>query len=243
MGLAGKLSKGSVLKTTAHVSEIRPNELNHYHIDNEEIIALAETIKRDGQLENGLVYIDEESEDGKKYTLIGGERRWRALTYLFENGLKDGMYDIVVLPKPKNIVEEKRLIRNANRQRVKTEEDVYLEIIDAEKEYDYLCEIGQQPKGKKRDFIGNEIGRSGKTVDNIKKKFNGVAEDGRPIKVDEPKKKRTGKNDFTDLRVRIEKIYQCRVKVTEKSIQFSCENTEQLNELFEKIGLQSKLDD
>lgn len=241
MGLASKLSKG-VLKTAAHVSEIRANELNHYHIDNDEIIALAETIKVDGQLANGLVYLDDRG-DGKKYTLIGGERRWRAITYLYENGVKDGMYDIVVLPKPKNIVEEKRLIRNANRQRVKSEEDVYLEIIDAEKEYDYLCEIGKQPKGKKRDFIGNEIGRSGKTVDNIKKKFDGIGEDGRPVKVEEPKKKKPVKKDFSDLRVRIEKIYQCKVKVTEKSIQFNCENTEQLNELFEKIGLQSKLED
>lgn len=249
MGLAANLRDGGVLRTKIHCSLIRRNELNRLHIADDKVKAIAWSIQRGGQLENATVYEDD-LQDGKKYTLIGGETRWRAISYLYDNGAVDGYVYVTVIPKPKTIHEERRLIRDDNLQREKTDEDIYLEILGAEDEYESLCESGERPSGKKRDFVGKCIGMSGRNVDNIKKKFSGLDSDGYPIPVESINKNKKEDNDkehckyhTQSLKNHLEKYYQCKINVTDKSVQFKCRNTEELNDLFEKLGIQDKLDD
>ncbi len=252
MGLAANLSNRGALRTKIHINEVRRNELNRQHISDEKVKAIAWSIQSRGQLENATVYEDD-CNDQKKYTLIGGETRWRAIKYLYEKGASDGYMYVTVIPKPKNIYEEKSLIHDDNIQRDKTDEDLYIAICDAEEYYDYLCTINQRPTGKKRDYVGSRIGMSGRNVDNIKKKFEGLDENDKPIPVnlddrDDTKETKTKKEDdhlksqLKDLKVSLEKIYQCKIKVSEKGISFTCKDMDELNELFEKLGIQEAID-
>ncbi len=252
MGLAANLSNRGALRTKVHVHEIRRNELNRQHISQEKVKAIAWSIQTRGQLENATVYEDQ-GEDGKKYTLIGGETRWQAISYLFEQKASDGYIYVTIIPKPKNVFEEKNLIHDDNIQRVKTDEDFYIAICDAEEYYDYLCSVDKRPTGKKRDYVGARIGMSGRNVDNIKKKFLGLDENSKPLPVDSETKSSTKETDskkevdelkvqLNDLRVSLEKIYQCKIKVTKRSITFNCKDTDELNNLFEELGIQENLD-
>lgn len=45
---------------------------------------MAELIQKYGQDENGVVYMDESVGDGKKYTLLAGERRFKAIKLNYE---------------------------------------------------------------------------------------------------------------------------------------------------------------
>lgn len=81
MGLAQILQKGTPDKV--HILEIRENQDNHYDLKPEEILALKLSIEKYGQLDNGIVY-QEDMDDGKKYTLISGAKRFHAIKLLYE---------------------------------------------------------------------------------------------------------------------------------------------------------------
>ena len=81
---------GSLLQTMAngnsykniHVKEIRINPLNFYSRMEEEgfyVDSMATILAEDGQDSSAVVYYDDSKEDGKKYTLIAGERRYKAM--------------------------------------------------------------------------------------------------------------------------------------------------------------------
>lgn len=245
MSLIANMNNG-VTRTSVNISEIRTNPLNRVSIDDEKVKSIAWSIQQVGQLENATIYIDDLG-DGKKYTLIGGEQRYRAISYLVEKGAHDGMMFVNIIPKPITSRTEKQLIRDDNNQRDKTIEDKYMDILDAEEEYDFLSSQNKQPSGKKRDFVGKIIGMSGRNVDNIKKLFEGVSEDGKPIPVEKEtdistEKDQPDKDHLKSLAAELEKHYQCRIKLTKKSIQFTCSNTEELNELFSQLGIQDFID-
>lgn len=164
MSLSDAMSSGKSRKKLS-VTDIRMNKLNGYAEYN--IDELAHLIKRDGQLENLTVYVDD-CHDGKHYTLLGGHRRYLAISKLLERGESDGLADVVVVRKPENEVEEKSLIQSDNAQRIKTMEEIKWEIQSAVEKWDYLCSIGQQPTlqngEKKRDWIGRQVGLKGRQV-------------------------------------------------------------------------------
>ena len=109
MTLLNEFMSGGEKKLKVHVSEIRRNERNFYAVvsENEEenVENLATILREDGQDDNGVVYEDTSLNDGKKYTLLAGERRWKAITKNYENGLGDGMYEVKVVRRP---ADEKR---------------------------------------------------------------------------------------------------------------------------------------
>ena len=150
------------------VSEVRMNELNYYPSDDEMVTSLSEHIARDGQLENATVYCEQKN-DGRIYTLIGGETRYRAICKLVEEGRSNGDFKVEVIEKPDNMQEELRLITEDNVQRKKTMEVRYHEILKLENIYNRFEE---KPAGKKRDWIGQMLGISGRMVDNIKNKYS-----------------------------------------------------------------------
>lgn len=150
------------------VTDVRINELNFYPSTEEMVISLSEHIKNEGQLENATVYV-EEKDDGRVYTLIGGETRYRAICKLVEEGISNGDFKVEVIDKPRNIQEELSLITADNVQRKKTIDIRYYEILKLEEIYN---QFEEKPDGKKRDWIGQMLGISGRMVDNIKKKFS-----------------------------------------------------------------------
>ena len=118
-----------------HVNDIRPNKLNFFHIYDEEVQALANEIEREN-VNNGRVYYQEDS-DGKHYTLIGGETRYRALLLLYKEGRHDGMFPMYIVRKPESEVEEMAMIMGDNHQRYLSEEDKRVIIQNYEKVYEH----------------------------------------------------------------------------------------------------------
>lgn len=119
-----------------HIDDIRPNPLNKYHIYQEEIQALAMELEQNG-VNNGRVYY-QEADDGKHYTLIGGETRYHALKLLYQEGRHDGLFPMYILPqRPENELEELELIMSDNHQRYLSEEDKKEIVQDLERIYEY----------------------------------------------------------------------------------------------------------
>lgn len=127
------------------VTDVRINELNFYPSTEEMVISLSEHIKNEGQLENATVYV-EEKDDGRVYTLIGGETRYRAICKLVEEGISNGDFKVEVIDKPRNIQEELSLITADNVQRKKTIDIRYYEILKLEEIYN---QFEEKPDGKK----------------------------------------------------------------------------------------------
>lgn len=102
------------------LSDIRTNPYNEIfrQLDKkEDIVSLAEDIKRNGLLHNLVMFPDKE--DGKTvYVLLSGERRYKALDYLQKQG--DAVWNIVkscaVITTPLSENEKKVLLYSANLQ-------------------------------------------------------------------------------------------------------------------------------
>ena len=76
---------------------------------------------------------------------------------------------MTIIEKPKNHTEELEIMITNNMQRKKTSEERYHEIRVMEHAYEYL---DVKPSGTKRDWIGNQLGISGRYVDKLINKFN-----------------------------------------------------------------------
>ena len=164
-----------------HINDIRPNKLNFFHINEEDVKSLADELEKNG-VNNGRVYY-QEGEDGKHYTLIGGETRYHALNLLFQEGKHDGMFPMYVIEQtPEDEISELELIMSDNHQRNFSEEDKRIIIQNYEKIYKYhklkdkeldkaiknaenpmqvtvLEEQRRIPKGmEKRDWIAQKTG-------------------------------------------------------------------------------------
>lgn len=169
--LTRSMSKG-IGQISVSVNEIRPNSENFYsHVCTEEdeqiyVEDLAKMILEHGQDAPCIVYEDTDIDDGRKYTLIAGERRWKAITLNMDRQLSDGLCLIRIIPKPDNMIEERlRLIEN-NAQRNKDKAMRTKEIETLSQVWEALKEQGQQPRGKKRDWIASKIGLSPRTIQN-----------------------------------------------------------------------------
>lgn len=99
-----------------NISDIYPNGNNFYAMQDIEV--LAEDIKAVGLLENLTVMYA--PADGKNYKLLGGERRWRALCLLVDQGLNEFSAATCQIRTAENERAEIIEIIMCNRQRVKT---------------------------------------------------------------------------------------------------------------------------
>lgn len=234
MSLAKTLNKGKQ-KTRIHINDIRVNVKNDYEIDEDKVRALALSIATHGQLHNGVVY-EESGEDGKHYTILSGEQRYRAITLLYEAGEHDGMMDVVVQDKPENQYELRDVINDANLQRKPDHKTLYKEIKAKDEYYQYLVDIGKRPEVHRRDFIANSLGISSRNVANIINEFEG-----------EGKKRATassGRKDYNkEFAKKLSKNHGFLTSVSQKSITFKFTDTEELNEFFENcLGIKEKYD-
>lgn len=172
MSLLSSMSEGRKRNITINVEDVRPNEQNCYRFEEEMIDSLAKSIKKYGQLENATVYEDTAPNDGRKYTLIGGESRYRAIINLVELGEHDGSFNVTVVDKPTDNIEEMEMLLHDNLQRHKTRATIKKEIEMYEEIYKKLESNGKRPSGEKREWIGQQIGISGRNVDRIKAESN-----------------------------------------------------------------------
>lgn len=171
MSLLGSMTQGKKRNITINVEDVRPNPMNMYHFEDEVIDSLANSIKKYGQLENATVYEDTSKNDGCKYTLIGGESRYRAIISLVEKGEHEGNFNVTVVDKPNENADELEMLLHDNIQRHKTKKTMIKEIELYEEIYKRMVEKGQRPAGEKREWIGNKVGISGRNVDRLKKEF------------------------------------------------------------------------
>ncbi len=194
------------------VKEIRMNPNNFYaHIEaddeNRLIEDLAQMILENGQDSNAVVYEDTSLNDGKKYTLIAGERRCKAIEYNFKNGGGDGMINVKVIKKPLNEDEELlRLVRN-NSNRPKNKDIIRAEINAMDKVYISLEREGRKPDGLKRDWIGKQIGLKGRRVQEYltgNEASNESNQEDEPEVIEEPNVK---KDSLKDKLTEAEKEY------------------------------------
>lgn len=82
----------------------------------------------------------------------------------YEDGLGDGMYEVKVVRRPTDEIDElMRIVRN-NAQRNKTKEVRAAEVKAMEVIWDGLVARGEKPEGKKREWIGANIGLSPRRV-------------------------------------------------------------------------------
>lgn len=168
MSLASVMGRDTERVITVNVTEIRVNPLNGYDVVTENIEELAALIEKYGQMENGNIYRDESPNDGKKYTLVGGFRRFLAVSLLYEQGRGNGNYSAKLVNKPSTVSQEKMMIIADNAQREKNT-DIRLWEVAAALEYwnDMSADERRtqlKPNEKKRDWIGRQIGLSGRQV-------------------------------------------------------------------------------
>ena len=176
MGLLESMSRDLSKAQRISIGDVRINRLNDalYDQASEEMIqGLMESIKKHGQMENAIGYEDKYDSngdiDGASYTLVGGNTRYLAISKLYEQGEGDGYINMTIIEKPKNHTEELEIMITINMQRNKTREERYHEIRVMEHAYEYL---DVKPSGTKRDWIGNQLGISGRYVDKLINKFN-----------------------------------------------------------------------
>lgn len=137
------------------ITDIYPNGNNFYAM--QDIEALAEDIKAVGLLENLTVMYA--PKQGKSYKLLGGERRWRALCLLVENGYNEFSAATCQIRNTENERAEMIEIIMCNRQRVKT----VWEQIEEEKR---LKETLQEMKKNKETLKGYDL-QDGRLRDTI----------------------------------------------------------------------------
>ena len=137
------------------ITDIYPNGNNFYAM--QDIEALAEDIKAVGLLENLTVMYA--PKQGKSYKLLGGERRWRALCLLVENGYNEFSAATCQIRNAENERAEMIEIIMCNRQRVKT----VWEQIEEEKR---LKETLQEMKKNKETLKGYDL-QDGRLRDTI----------------------------------------------------------------------------
>lgn len=176
MGLLESMSRDLSKAQRISIGDVRINRLNDalYDQASEEMIqGLMESIKKHGQMENAIGFEDKYDAngdiDGASYTLVGGNTRYLAISKLYEQGEGDGYINMTIIEKPKNHTEELEIMITNNMQRKKTSEERYHEIRVMEHAYEYL---DVKPSGTKRDWIGNQLGISGRYVDKLINKFN-----------------------------------------------------------------------
>lgn len=168
MPLIDNMSEGNSFKKIS-VDDIRPNKMNFYaHINDEDetiyVNDMAEQLLDHGQDSNGVVYEDTSIDDGKRYTLIAGERRWKAVKKNYEENKGDGLFFVKIVPKPEDETQEKiHLIMN-NAQRNKTKEVKKTEVEVLSECWEELVKQDKKPKGRKREWIAKGMGMSPRQV-------------------------------------------------------------------------------
>ena len=130
-----------------NIAQMYSNDKNFYSLP--DIEQLAQDIYAVGLLEN-LTVVHDPCERGE-YRIIAGERRWRALTYLVEQGHEEFSVASCQIKTPAEEHEEMIQLILANTSRTKTTKDILEEQKTLEKTLKYMKENGLTLHGYKLD--------------------------------------------------------------------------------------------
>lgn len=238
---------GSLLQTMAsgnsfkniHVKEIRTNKLNFYARMNDEdfyVESMSSILSEDGQDSNAVVYFDDSVEDGKLYTLIAGERRYKALLENFKSGIGDGLLYCKVIQKPKDELDEVLRIIRDNANRTKSKEIRMQEVKLINEVWDKRKASGDKMGGRKVEWIGSMIGMSPRMVQNYLSKLENEKNDKKESDIDDQWE------DFVvTVKSRFKSELDLNVKMSKKSFTIKFDDEEEMFKAFEKLGLQEYL--
>lgn len=98
-------TEGQILRLSLGLIEVKPQVRKHF--DEEELKALAESIKAVG-LQEPLTVMEEDPHS-HKYTLVNGERRYRALKLIYGEDFQNTMVECYVRAKPVEEIHKKML--------------------------------------------------------------------------------------------------------------------------------------
>lgn len=159
------------------VTSIRMNERNFYahESDEAEMVQQMEELLKSGQASNIVVYQDEEPEDDKKYTLISGERRCKAMLNLLNSGESDGMISAKIINKPTSNDDEMLQLISGNAQRAKSKSIRTKEIQELQNIWNSKRER-EETTGRFVDWAGALTGMSARSVANYLKRGNSLIE-------------------------------------------------------------------
>lgn len=135
------------------VDEITPNRYQpRKEFKSKELEELAESIDQQGLLQPIIVRMMDDLEEGKKYELIAGERRWRAVKDILA---KDKIRAIVRSMSEENS-QEAAITENLQRQNLNPVEEAiaYQKLIDL---HSLTQEQVAKRLGKSRSYIANSI--------------------------------------------------------------------------------------
>ncbi len=154
------------------VSKIRVNPVNFYAENADEEIyvdQMADLIEEWGQDVNAVVYLDDSQDDGKTYTLLSGERRFKAISKLFDQNQGDGMIHVKIVDKPESMDSEMLQIitKNANRNKSKEVREHEVQILS--EIWQHMVDENRAPKGRFVEWAATQIGVSPRTVTNYLK--------------------------------------------------------------------------
>ncbi len=156
------------------VEKIRINENNFYaktEYEDEAIDQMANLIQENGQDANVLVYLDPREDDGKEYTLLSGERRFKAVARLAQIGKSDGMIQAKIEEAPESASDEMLRLIRGNAQRNKTQEIRVAEVKALQNIWEEMKREGRA-QGKFVDWAGQNIGVSARQITNYLKIAN-----------------------------------------------------------------------
>lgn len=248
MRLMSVMSNGQSYRKI-HVDEIRVNKNNFYHEEDDEdyyVDSMAELLKNDGMDANGVLYEDDSINDGKTYTLLSGERRFKATKKNYENGIGDGLFFAKVVKKPENETEEMLRIISANNQRNKSKELRKKEVNALQMCWDELVARGEKPKGRKREWMAEKIGVSPRMIQNYLKDDEAARDDEKNDQDCSNDSCDTEyeelKSDFKRFSKRARELYGVDVKITKKSINVAYEDISELKHVLKQLDLDALVD-
>lgn len=248
MGLMSVMSNGQSYRKI-HVDEIRINKNNFYHEDEDEdyyVESMSELLKSDGMDANGVVYEDDSIDDEKVYTLLSGERRYKATKKNYDDGIGDGLFFAKIVKKPENETEEMLRIISANNHRNKSKELRKKEVNALQMCWDELIARGEKPKGRKREWMAEKIGVSPRMIQNYLKDDEKTIEDEKKEEesTDDPRDEEYDelKNKFKRLSKRAKEVYGTNVKITKKSINVAYEDISELKHVLKQLELDGLVD-
>lgn len=144
--------------------KIIPNEKNFYSISN--IEELAKSISEYGLLHN-IAVLESDNEEEKKFKIISGERRYRAIEFLRNNGNEIKTIPCKVIRNVSEVVEEIMLLKGNSDTRDLTDDEKRIQVQKLRELYEQKASI-EGVKVKKKDIndqIASDMNLSAKQVE------------------------------------------------------------------------------
>lgn len=164
------------------LDDLLPNPKNPYPLlDEDAMLKLMDSIEDAGLLEPVSAY----PMGGGKYMLVSGHNRREAYRRLRAER-EDGTHrwdrvPCVIAEKPASEAEERIILVEANRQRVKTPKILTMEMETIGDAYYELVQAGQKPPGRKRDWIARQMDITSARVGRLAKISKGLAPCYKPL--------------------------------------------------------------